>query len=171
MPKVTIVPLGDISEDLLTFVSAELREQFGVMTETLLSVDLPKGMFNAIRQQYPSPLVLKFLSEKFPGRVLGITDQDLYAESLNFVFGQAYFNGKVAVISIHRLNPTFYKQKPNTKILITRAVKEAVHEVAHNFGLDHCQDVKCVMSFSNTVGDVDRKNKDLCRPCQLKLSV
>jgi archaemetzincin len=171
MPKITIVPLGNISEDILTFVTAELREQFDVMTETLLPVALPKEMFNSIRQQYPSPLVLKFLSEKFPGRVLGIIDQDLYAESLNFVFGQAFFNGRVALVSIRRLDPTFYKQKPSEKILIERVVKEAVHEVGHAFGMEHCQDVKCVMSFSNTVGDVDRKNKDLCRSCQLKLSV
>jgi len=171
MPKITIVPIGDISEDVLTFVTAELREQFDVMTETLLPISLPKEMFNAIRQQYPSPLVLKYLSEKFPGRVLAITDKDLYSESLNFVFGQAFFNGRVALVSIHRLNPAFYKQRPNERVLVERSVKEAVHEVAHMFGLDHCDDVKCVMSFSNTVGDVDRKNKDLCRSCQLKLSV
>jgi archaemetzincin len=102
---------------------------------------------------------------------LGVTDEDLYAENLNFVFGQAYSPGKTAVISTLRLNPTFYKQKPNENLFIERVVKEAAHEVGHTFGLKHCPIMTCVMSFSNSVGDVDRKTKYLCEGCRKELPI
>lgn len=164
--KITIVQLGKIPESLLTAIASELRESFGLSTETTRPIEIPKEIFNSIRRQYPAPLVLKFLSERFQGKTLGITDKDLYAENLNFVFGQAYSPGNYALVSIHRLDPSFYKQGPNEDLLIERAVKEAVHEVGHMLGLDHCLISTCVMSFSNTVGDVDRKNRALCQSCQ-----
>ncbi|MEM5772717.1 MAG: archaemetzincin family Zn-dependent metalloprotease [Candidatus Aenigmatarchaeota archaeon] len=169
--KITIVQLGKIPENLLTAITSELRETFSLTTETTKPMEIPKEFCNTIRQQYPAPLVLKFLSEKFRGKTLGITDKDLYAESLNFVFGQAYCPGNHGIVSIHRLDPTFYKQKPNESLLIERAVKEAVHEVGHMLGLDHCSISTCVMSFSNTVGDVDRKRKELCQSCQKRVWV
>ena len=169
--KITIVQLGKIPESVLTAIASELRESLNLSTETTNPIEIPKEILNPIRQQYPAPLVLKFLSEKFKGKTLGITDKDLYAESLNFVFGQAYCPGNYAVVSICRLNPTFYKQKPNENLLIERSVKEAVHEVGHMLGLDHCTISTCVMSFSNTVGDVDRKNKNFCQSCQRRIWV
>ncbi|MEM5766211.1 MAG: archaemetzincin family Zn-dependent metalloprotease [Candidatus Aenigmatarchaeota archaeon] len=163
--KITIVQLGKISEDMLTTIASELREKFGLSTETTKPIEIPKEVFNEIRQQYPAPLVLKFLSEKFYGKTLGITDKDLYAENLNFVFGQAYCPGNYGIVSIHRLDPTFYKQTSNENLFIERAVKEVIHEVGHMLGLGHCPISTCVMSFSNTVSDVDRKGKNLCQSC------
>jgi len=93
----------------------------------------------------------------------------LYAEDLNFIFGQAQSPGDIAVISIHRLDPLFYRQPPNKKLLIERAMKEVIHEIGHTFGLKHCQNSSCVMSFSNTIFDVDKKTKDLCEVCKLQL--
>jgi len=171
MPKLTIIQLGKIAENILTSVTSELRETFDLATETTQPIEVPKEICNFIRRQYPAPVVLKFISEKFHGRALGITNEDLYAEDLNFVFGQAYSPGNAALISILRLNPTFYKQKSNEDLLIERAVKEAVHEVGHMIGLRHCPDMTCVMSFSNTVGDVDRKAKNLCVACQKQLPI
>lgn len=169
--KLTIVQLGKIPENILTALSFELREKLNFSTETTNPIEIPREFYNAIRQQYPAPLILKFLSERFRGKTLGITDKDIYAESLNFVFGQAYCPGNFAVVSIHRLDPVFYKQKPNEKLLIERVVKEAVHEVGHMLGLGHCTISTCVMSFSNTVGDVDRKSKDFCQSCNRKIWV
>ncbi|MEM5853216.1 MAG: archaemetzincin family Zn-dependent metalloprotease [Candidatus Aenigmatarchaeota archaeon] len=169
--KLTIVQLGKINENVLTAVTNELREKFNFETQTTQPIKIPSEFYNAIRRQYPAPLILKFLSEKFRGKTLGMTDEDLYAESLNFVFGQAYCPGNFAVVSIHRLDPTFYKQKPNEKLLIERAVKEAVHEVGHMLGLTHCPTSTCVMSFSNTISDVDKKSKDLCESCNRKIWV
>jgi archaemetzincin len=48
-------------------------------------------------------------------------------------------------------------------------VKEAVHELGHMFGLDHCSDLRCVMHFSNSLADTDRKGRDFCPSCRARL--
>ena len=69
---------------------------------------------------------------------LGITNLDLYTEGAKFDFGLALQNKNLCIVSTHRLRPEYYGQPPNPKLLTKRAVKEAVHELEHCFGLDHC---------------------------------
>ncbi|MDI6798726.1 MAG: archaemetzincin family Zn-dependent metalloprotease [Candidatus Aenigmarchaeota archaeon] len=167
--RLQIVPFGEIPTEVLSAISEELELSFRIFSDISEPKGLPKEYYNPYRHQYVAPQILDFLFEEFKGRVLAVTDQDLFAEDLNFVFGQAQMNGRVAVISICRLNPTFYRQAFNKKLLIERAVKEAVHEVGHMaFGLTHCPDPNCVMSFSNTIFDVDRKSKEVCKSCKRK---
>jgi archaemetzincin len=171
MVKLNIIPLGKIPEEMLTEITEQLRETFEVATETSLPVGMPKEFYNFFRHQYTAPSILNFLTEKFKGKVFGITSEDLYAEDLNFVFGQAQLPGNAAVVSVHRLNPDFYKQPTNKQLLIERAVKESVHEVGHMLGLRHCPNEKCVMRFSNIVFDVDNKNRELCGSCKRQLGI
>lgn len=89
---------------------------------------------------------------------LGVTVKDLYVPGLNFVFGLAYKNS--AVISLVRL------KSENKEQYFGRALKEAVHEIGHLMGLLHCPNAKCVMHFSNCLGDTDYKKEDLCGECK-----
>jgi len=101
--------------------------------------------------------------------VLGITDVDIYSAGLNFVFGSASTSKGVAVISLYRLNLESYGHRldlDDEGLLLRRARKEAVHEVGHLLGLGHCPDPGCVMSFSNSIMDVDRKGEELCGRCR-----
>lgn len=169
MKQLRIVPFGKIPKEVLEELSEELRYPFKTLSDILEPRELPKELYNALRDQCLAEPILGFLLKKFKGNVLAITNCDLYAEGLNFIFGQAQLNGRVAMISIHRLSPEFYKQQ-DKKLLVKRAVKEAVHEVGHAlFGLKHCNNPKCVMSFSNTIFDVDRKSKEICKKCKLKV--
>lgn len=49
------------------------------------------------------------------------------------------------------------------------AVKEALHELGHTFGLRHCPDTACLMHYCRSEADVDRKSSDLCRYCRILL--
>ena len=73
-------------------------------------------------------------------RLLGITDVDLFIPMLSFVLGQAQLGGPTAVVSVARLRQEFYGLPPDLPLLRARAVKEAVHEIGHTFGLTHCAD-------------------------------
>lgn len=61
--------------------------------------------------------------------------------------------------------------KAGESLFHLRAVKEAVHELGHTYGLGHCRNPRCVMSFSNSLRDVDRKERDFCPSCRRKLAI
>ncbi|RLI96279.1 MAG: hypothetical protein DRP00_05515 [Candidatus Aenigmatarchaeota archaeon] len=170
MVTLRIMPFGEVPKYVLDAISEELRSSLNLMTEISEPKGLPKEFYNPFRHQYLAEKILDFIAQKFKGNILAITSEDLYAEGLNFVFGEAELPGRVCIVSIHRLNPKFYRQPENKSLLIERAVKEAKHEVCHAlFGLRHCDDPNCVMSFSNTIFDVDRKSKELCSKCKARI--
>lgn len=71
---------------------------------------------------------------------------------------------KSAVISLFRL-----RADADEETFHRRAVKEAVHELGHTWGLSHCPHPRCVMRFSNSLEDTDRKETEWCGSCGRKL--
>ena len=169
MLKFKIIPLGEVDRGVVNEVCLALEEKFRARVRVEPPVDLPEEALNKLRNQYLAVKLIEYLANSYEGRVLGITDKDLYAEGLNFVFGQAQLNGRAAVLSLCRLNPEFYGEKEDYTLLIKRARKEAIHEIGHTLGLTHCTNPSCVMCFSNTVLDVDKKSEDFCKLCKLRL--
>jgi len=90
---------------------------------------------------------------------LVITDYDIYHPGYNFLFGLALPKSKKAVVSLYRLRSDDYCLE------LERLIKEVIHELGHILGLDHCETLKCVMNFSNTIWDVDEKNTRFCSKC------
>ena len=84
---------------------------------------------------------------------------DLFVPDLSFVFGLASKDGVCAIVSTNRLKGD--GQGPYHE----RLVKEAVHELGHVFGLEHCADSRCVMHFSNSLRDTDVKRDTFCSRC------
>jgi len=169
--KIKIIPLHEVPEKILKKVREELKITFHMIGEITDVERLPKSALNQFRNQYISEQVLNFLEKNYEGRILGITKEDLYTKGLNFVFGQAKMRGRVSLISICRLDPTFFHQPKDEGLLERRAVKESIHEVGHMLGLTHCHRKGCVMTFSNTIGEVDKKTKYLCEMCKLQLGL
>ncbi|MBI4320088.1 MAG: archaemetzincin family Zn-dependent metalloprotease [Chloroflexi bacterium] len=157
-------------DGLLLRLCDELHGRFGLECKIAAARRLPEYAFNSLRDQYLAADILFELKKVKPPdakRMLGIADADLYAHSLNFVFGQAELSGKVAVISIYRLQAP--AAQADDGLLFERTLKEAVHELGHTFGLGHCHDANCVMHFSNTLSDTDRKTTLCCVMCQARL--
>jgi len=100
-------------------------------------------------------------------KILGIVDHDLFVPELNFVFGEA--SPKAVVISLTRLRQTFYHLPENQNLFHQRVLTEAVHELGHTYGLGHCGNPRCVMFFSNSLMDTDRKGSGFCPSCKNKL--
>ena len=171
MMRLILLPMGNVPEMLIEQISDELKSQLRIVTDTHLALGIPREFRDAYRDQYSVERVLKFLNEKVQGKVLALTDSDIFSTGMNFVYGQAQMSGSSAVLSMFRLRPEFYRKRADNTILFERSVKEAVHEVGHPLGLKHCLNVKCVMNFSPTIFDVDKKQKYFCDECKARLGI
>jgi archaemetzincin len=175
MQSIAIIPIGQIDPELLGVISEALRKAFHCRTETHQEISIPLEAFDTKREQYHSNVTLKKVMSLKPDRytrALGIADVDLFVPELNFVFGEADINsGVAAIISLTRLRQEFYGLNSDKNLFYLRSVKEAIHEIGHTYGLGHCQNPQCIMFFSNTIKDTDKKGPGFCNICRKKLSL
>lgn len=160
MPHITLLPVGNPDRRALDDLAQDLGGM-GFVVELARRRALPQGAFDAKRGQFHADGLLGMARSARAERVLAVTDADLYAGDLNFVFGVAQPSGKACVISLFRL----YLDADDERFR-GRALKEAMHELGHTFGLGHCADPGCVMWFSNTLRETDRKGAACCPRCE-----
>jgi archaemetzincin len=174
--KIAFLPIGNINSDLLERLHENLDAVFPGTQIAIAdeAMPIPEETFDKIRKQYHADMILDRVfeyaaKEKALSRVLGIVDVDIFIPELSYVFGKAECPGKAALISLWRLRPEFYGRSPNVDLFLERAAKEAVHELGHTFGLGHCSNPFCVMYFSNSIFETDRKQSLFCSKCHLKI--
>ena len=168
MTESNIVPVGSVDRNILEYLSAALSETIGARcVVSNLTVD-PSDAFNATRRQYNSTQILSKLLEagtRNGGKLLGVTDVDLFIPVLTFVFGEAQLDNQAALTSVHRLRQQFYGLPEDERLFFERCEKESLHELGHAFGLLHCREWECVMHSSNSIEQVDLKKNVLCDSC------
>ncbi len=166
MPKILLIPFGKIDKEILEDIQANISETFRsearILSETK-KIPECEERGNQLNAGDFIPIIQSIVKKKNVDFGLGIVDQDLYSGNLNFVFGIAYLNS--SVISLTRL------KSENKELFFKRAVKEAVHELGHLFGMDHCENPNCVMHFSNCLEDTDIKSEKFCEICERELNV
>jgi len=163
-----IAPVKFYSAVLLQNFVNELSKRF---TSKIHIVDLKINIddfFSVDRKQYFSTQIIAEaikLTDKFNGKIILLTDVDIFVPVLTFIFGEAQLNGKHSILSVCRLHEEFYSGITNEKLLLERTIKEALHELGHCYGLRHCVDWDCVMHSSPGIEEVDIKGGTFCRNC------
>lgn len=164
--------IGDAEEspDLMDHVRHHLGLAFARPVLAWNAPERPRHAYDARRRQHASGAILKWLLEAGPpgGKVLGVTDRDLFIPILTYVFGEAQLGGNAAVVSTARLSED--AGPFGARVLVERLAKEAVHEMGHALGLLHCGTEGCVMSRSPAVREVDEKSSLPCAACRARLS-
>jgi archaemetzincin len=176
--KVAILPVGQIAQDLLVELARGLTHVFPDTSCQILQepLPLPKEAFDKHRNQYNSSQILNQIRayaaqrQEF-SRVFGVVEVDVFSAGLTYVFGEAYVAGRAGLVSLWRLKPSFYGEAPSVESLFLRTHKEAVHELGHTMGLQHCPHGLCVMHFSNSIFDTDKKQSLFCSQCYLQAAL
>ncbi len=165
---INVVPIHLSNSGLLNDILLELSQRFHSRVN-LLELDINiESAFSIERKQFFSTQFLANainLSDSIKGKILLLTEFDLYVPALTFVFGEAQLNGKHSIVSLCRLHEEFYSGRTNYKLLLERTTKEVLHELGHNFGLKHCRDWDCVMHASLSIEEVDIKGNHYCKDC------
>jgi archaemetzincin len=184
---IALLPIGidekdkkNIFDPLTSHTASIFDASITILTESPQLIDSFRVLFNEQRNQLNSDKLLRYLATTIikdnTGSydlkntiILGICNFDAYSSGLKFVFGQASLTGGVAAIYLPRLRQEFYGISVDISIFIERVLKESTHEFGHTFGLAQCPKQSCVMHFSNSIVDTDRKAKDFCNVCCNKL--
>ncbi len=165
---ILLVSVGKVDREAIETLKNNLGKVFN--REVFIGREMPEPdyAFNKKRKQYLSTAILNTILEQKEytsyEKILGIVDHDLYVPELNFVFGEA--SRKAAVISLARLRQEFYGLPEDRSLFDKRVLTEAVHELGHTYGLGHCRNPQCVMFFSNSLMDTDRKGPNFCTSCK-----
>jgi len=172
--KILVLPIGNIQGKMLEDVCRALKEVYKAICKIHSeSLPVPKEAYVPERKQYLASYFVSIAEEYAKKldftRVIAITDVNLFVPGLNFVFGQANLHGRGAVVSFFMLRPEVYGDPPNMELLSERVVKTVIHEIGHTLGLGHCSNPRCVMKFSNHVGETDFKTKRFCLACRKKI--
>ncbi|MFP4497905.1 MAG: archaemetzincin family Zn-dependent metalloprotease [Vulcanimicrobiota bacterium] len=168
LQRIGIIPIGNLylQNRVLDELKKNLSKSYNCEVEIITEIDVIRRLHNAQRQQYLASGFFEYLRAIDPeghcDLYLGVINEDLYVPGLNFVFGLANPENRSAIIGLARLNQEFYNLSSNDTLFLERTVKEAIHEIGHLIKLKHCEDPLCVMHFSNSLPDTDRKTHGFC---------
>ena len=168
--RVDIIPIGPLSARVKREASAALRRIYDAEVSIRPEEDLPEEAYDTGRDQHRAEVLIDLAGEVGGGeKNIALTEADLFYRRRNYVFGLAYLDGNASVVSTYRLQTSSdggFSEKNDREIFEDRIRKEVNHEIGHTLGLEHCENNRCVMSFSPTVQEVDRKEELLCGSCQ-----
>ncbi len=123
-----------------------------------------------IRTSYFIDDVLPKLLPSDAAALIAFTNYDLYPEpTWAFVFGQASLDKRVGVWSLYQFADA-KTRKYDSKLLLSRTLKIAIHETGHMFSMRHCTKYECLMSGTNSLAETDRRPLDNCPECMAKLT-
>jgi archaemetzincin len=133
----------------------------------LPNADLPGNSFYRPRNRYNADSLLAFLKSGLQHReeyVLGITDKDISTKKGDIanwgVMGLGFQPGNACVISTFRIKNNL----ENKQQVFQRFFKVALHELGHNFGLQHCPNQHCIMVDAEGRNKLDGE-ESLCESC------
>ncbi len=170
LPPVELVSVGEVPEGLLRTLGDDLRARAGMQCSVGGAMPLADEWRDTESHLYRSGGIMQALIASHGAGArswkLAIADAGLCAEGVGPVFGEAAMDGCCAVIG---LLPLRHGSGADADVLRGRLLTEALHELAHLDGADHCGRESCVMYPSRHIADTDRKADGFCDDCRRAL--
>jgi len=144
--EITLVPLGYVNQSLLIFASKSIKEFWGITPDIgeqySIDNDILIGGDTLDAWKCISNLPSK-------NKTIYLTTNPLYSNGVK-LRGYTTIWGKVLIV---RADSSFLKET-------------LTHEIGHTLGLDHCQDLYCIMAINNDEYDMG----DFCKDCKSKIN-
>ncbi len=171
--QIGVVPLGEEVPALaVEVIAANITEYYKWPADILPMKSMPESAFDEVRMKYNAGILINMLDAlDFAGysKIVAVMSRDMFIPIFNYVYGQAVQGGRLALISLYRLNRNADGSTPSTSLIFERAAKLALHELGHLFNLFHCNETKCIMHFSGIIEDLNAIPFYLCRDCARRL--
>lgn len=155
-----IVPLGDVSQEIINVVARVVSDVFGIRPVS--------GKHIKVTDKIDVDFLLADAVKKFDyDATIFVTTQELWSSRYQKrVYGYSNIDIPVCVVSTDGL----WENDVDTTISWKRFIKVCVHEIGHTFGLEHHMKLTgCVMDAPCGEGmpiDIDVISKEFCQECK-----
>jgi len=171
-PVVAVVPFADASTTAAKVIAAHVSGYLNLLANTLPPLEIPLDALDETRRQYNAATLIQTIEAiPFEGyfKVIALFDVDLFIPLFTHVFGEARQNGRVALVSLFRLQTHMDGSSPPADRVLERVARIALHEMGHLLNLLHCDDERCLMHFCGDVDRLDQTTFNFCRHCRTAL--
>ncbi len=157
---ILIQPFSDLPISKADYVLENLRKIYP-NTKLLQAISLPSKTFYKPRNRYRADSLIHWLKGRISDKqvVVGITSKDISTTKGDNpdhgVMGLGFLDGPSCMVSIFRL-----KKGSDDQLF-----KTVVHELGHNFALDHCPIKTCFMRDAKGRNPIDEEI-EFCPSCK-----
>jgi predicted Zn-dependent protease len=166
--RLYLVAIGSSASGEVEELAKLLRDDFNVSAEVLPAMPVQQTGYDAKRKQWIAEMLVEAMASKFPdivsdpdARILGVIDDDMYIREYMWPLAYSYrYANRYAVVPTARLNPAFYRRKPNETIKTERLRKIALKCLGMlYFDLGESENPDSVMSFESTIRAIDEQSE------------
>jgi predicted Zn-dependent protease len=127
-----IVAMGDADPEILAWIAEHIRERFGIAAEPLPPIPFDRATYDRGRGQVVAEGLVSAIRSRYPAvwrdvtaRVIGITANDMFLRSQNWVFGFTWRSedDRMAAVSYSRMDPKTFGLAPDEDLLKSRLAK------------------------------------------------
>lgn len=179
--KIRLIRTEGVPDELFAFAKMLYDRRFSGLFEVIPSegqIALEGKKFRSGlkgKQYLADGILLDGAKEKYDSIVMIITSADIYTHGTNYIFGLATIG--VGLVSSSRIDPKFWDFVPEIyhysekgkEFFLRQFGKVLLHELGHALSLGHCQEVQCVMRYSNSPFELYSKGEDYCHRCWSRL--
>lgn len=171
--RVCLVPLGQVSPELMQHLVDHYRDQYGLTVTVLRPLGIPKYVVDSDRRQVGGSALINSMLGAFPDELadpnvvlIGLTPLDLYFEQKDwrFAFGvRGMPADPKSVISTFRMNPETFGEERDDGVLFSRARKMVSRHIGLlYYGLPENSDSESLLYSSIlSLADLDRLQEPL----------
>jgi len=171
---VALLPLGWRAKEEILAIEEVLVRWLRVRVIRMEPTSIPSHARNFLKGTIEAIPILDHLSAQLPStadRIMAVTDTAL-TDGENECFGVADPFDDVAIYSVSGLREADYHRQPNRMLELKRSIWVFLHELAHTFGLKHCDQEGCTMLPARPGGvhDLDTREPHYCARCWSRVS-